>query len=527
MRVTFRPVAASVAAAVMLVGCSGTDQIHRAPPAAATPAGAAARHGDLVTLAAYYAQKLRWQPCSGGFQCARLVVPLDYRAPAGRQFSLPVTRLPAANAARRIGSIVVNPGGPGGSGVDYARQARSALPAAVLARFDVVGFDPRGVGGSRPAVRCMNGPQLDRYLGTDDTPDNPAEMSALISQSRSFGQACERESGSLLPYVGTADAARDLDILRAALGDAKLTYLGKSYGTYLGTYYAQLFPHRVRALVLDGALDPEESAIDENIVQAEGFQVAFRSFAADCLKRQGCPLGQAGGSGLAGGTAAAAGVTVAIAKLQGLLSRTDHAPLANDLGDGRPANQALIAGGILAALYSKAYWPLLRQALRNGFAGDGTLLIELSDALVERGNSGSYSNLVESNMAINCIDRPWPRALSAWPPAAATARQDAPQFGALIMWGSLPCAYWPVRAAPVPAMRAAGAPPILVVGTTRDPATPYRWAQALARDLSSGVLLGRNGDGHTAYKMGSSCVDGIVNRYLIDGAVPRSGTVCP
>jgi len=373
----------------------------------------------------------------------------------------------------------------------------------------------------------MNGPQLDRYLGTDDTPDNPAEMSALISQSRSFGQACERESGSLLQYVGTADAARDLDILRAALGDAKLTYLGKSYGTYLGTYYAQLFPHRVRALVLDGALDPGESAIDENIVQAEGFQVAFRSFAADCLKRQGCPLGQAGGSGLAGGAAAAAGVTVAIAKLQGLLSRTDHAPLANDLGDGRPANQALIAGGILAALYSKAYWPLLRQALGNGFAGDGTLLIELSDALVERGNSGSYTNLVESNMAINCIDRPWPRALSAWPPAAATARQDAPQFGALIMWGSLPCAYWPVRAYPRPSIRAAGAPPILVIGNKRDPATPYRWAQALAGDLRSGVLLGWDGNGHTAYMRGSSCVDGIVNQYLLDLAVPRSGTVCP
>jgi pimeloyl-ACP methyl ester carboxylesterase len=523
VRVRFRPVAASVAAAVMLAGCSGTHEVRRASGAES----AAAQRSGPVTLAAYYRQKLRWQRCSGRFQCARLLVPLDYRDPAGRQFSLPVIRLPATDPSRRIGSIVVNPGGPGGSGVDYARQARSALTAAVLARFDVVGFDPRGVGGSKPAVRCMTGPQLDRYVGTDDTPDNPAEMSALISASTFFGQACEREAGSLLPYVGTANAARDTDILRAALGDAKLTYLGKSYGTYLGTYYAQLFPDRVRALVLDGALDPGESAIDENIVQAEGFQLAFRSFAADCLKRPDCPLGPPGGSGLSSGAASAAGLPGAIAKLQRLLSQADHTPLANDLGDGRPANQALIAGGVIAALYSKAYWPLLREALRRSFAGDGTLLIEMSDALVERGSNGSYSNLVESNMAINCVDRVWPRGLAAWRSAAATAAADAPQFGPMIMWGSLPCAYWPVRAAPVPAMRAAGAPPILVVGTTRDPATPYRWAQALARDLSSGVLLGWNGDGHTAYKMGSSCVDGIVDRYLIDGTVPKSGTVCP
>ena len=519
--------AASLAAALMVLGCTAgctSRQARRTESAARSP--------SPVTLAAYYRQKLRWQPCSGGFECARLLVPIDYRAPAGARFSLPVIRLPASNPSQRIGSIVVNPGGPGGSGVDYARQARSALSAAVRARFDVVGFDPRGVGGSRPAIRCMTGQQLDRYFATDDTPDNAAEMSALLAESKFFSQACERQVGSLLPYVGTANAARDLDILRAALGDAKLTYLGKSYGTYLGTYYAQLFPHRVRALVLDGALDPREPAIDENIVQAEGFEVAFKSFAADCVKRVTCPLGSVSASshtatGAPTAAATAAAVNRAVAKLEGLLTQADHTPLANDLGDGRAANQALVAGGVLAALYSKAYWPILRQALASAFAGDGTLLIELSDALVERSSNGTYSNLAESNTAINCADRPWPRDLGTWRAAAATAAKAAPRFGDLIMWGSLPCAYWPVRAAPAPVMRAAGAEPILVVGTTRDPATPYRWAQALSSDLSSGVLLGWNGDGHTAYKMGSSCVDAIVDRYLIDGAVPRSGTLCP
>lgn len=524
--------AAVTAAAVLLAGCSGG---HQARPAAGTPRRpAASRAGGTqaaapATVAAYYRQKLSWRGCLGGFQCARLLVPFNYRHPAHGAFSLPVIRLHATDPAHRIGSLVVNPGGPGGSGVDYARQARSSMAASVLARFDVVGFDPRGVGGSRPAIRCMTGRQLDRYIETDDTPDSPAEMSALVSASKFFAAACERQAGRLLPYIGTANAARDMDVLRAALGDAKLTYLGKSYGTYLGAYYAQLFPRHVRALVLDGALDPEESAINLNIVQAAGFQVALRSFAADCLRRPACPVGSrtSGLSAPSGGSGRASAVNAAVAKVQGLLNRADHSPLANGLGDGRPANESLISEGIAAALYSKTYWPVLRRALEDGFAGDGTVLIELADALVERKPNGTYSNLVESNMAINCVDRPNPHALTTWRSAAAAAARVAPQFGAPIMWGSLPCAFWPVRAVPVSRIHASGAAPILVVGTKRDPATPYRWAQALARDLSSGVLLGWNGDGHTAYGMGSSCVDSIVNRYLIDRTVPRSGTVCP
>jgi pimeloyl-ACP methyl ester carboxylesterase len=334
-----------------------------------------------------------------------------------------------------------------------------------------------------------------------------------VAQSRLFTQACRQRSGSLLPYVGTSDAARDMDVLRAALGDAKLTYLGKSYGTYLGAWYAQLFPTRVRALVLDGAVNPDESALDMNVVQAEGFQVALRSFTANCVAQAGCPLGQ--GS-----------VSAGIARLQGLLNQAARAPLASQVR-GQPANAAMLLGGVVSALYSKSYWPYLRAGLSTAFAGNGTLLVELADALVERGPNGQYSNLVAANTAVNCIDRPWPRSLSAWRSAAQTAAKHAPLFGAPIMWGSLACAYWPVpAAAPVP-LRAAGAPPILVVGTTRDPATPFSWAQALAHDLASGVLLGWNGDGHTAYLMGSRCVDTAVDQYLISLVTPRSGTLCP
>ena len=492
---------------------SGTSG--RGRPSSASLASAQPAPAPPVTLAGYYAQKLRWQACAKGFQCARLLVPFDYRRPAWRQFSLPVIRLRATDPARRIGSLVINPGGPGGSGVSYALQARSVVSAAVRARFDIVGFDPRGVGGSVPAVHCMTGPQLDTYFATDDTPADPAQLAAVVSESKLFASGCERDSGSLLPYVGTPDAARDMDVLRAALGDSKLTYLGKSYGTYLGTWYAQLFPSRVRALVLDGAIDPDTSSFSMNIVQAEGFEVALRSFAADCMTRASCPLGHGGN------------VTAGIARLQAVITKATSHPLLNELGDGQSANGALLLNGVVAALYSKAIWPTLRSAIQAAFAGDGTLLIELGDELYERGPGGTYSNLADANMAVNCLDRPWPRALGVWSSAATAATKAAPQFGASIMWGSLPCAYWPVPSPALPAIRAAGAPPILVVGNERDPATPYRWAVALAHDLASGVLLGWNGDGHTAYMMGGSCVDGVVNRYLLSLAVPRSGTVCP
>jgi pimeloyl-ACP methyl ester carboxylesterase len=466
------------------------------------------------TLAGYYAQRLDWQPCNQGFQCARLVVPFDYGRPGWRRFSLPLIKLPASDPSRRVGALVINPGGPGGSGVQYALGARGEFPAALLARFDIVGFDPRGVGGSDPALRCMTGPQLDRYFATDDAPANAAQLAEVIAQSKLYAAQCERNSASLLPYVATQNAARDMDVLRAALGEPRLSYLGKSYGTYLGAWYAQLFPGRVRALVLDGAVDPDTSSLQLDITQAQGFEVALRSFAAWCLKAAHCPLGHGGP------------VTGAVARVQGLITRAYSAPLANQLNDGQVADGGALLEGVAAALYSRPAWGYLRTGLANAFAGDGTVLVELANLLLERDSNGSYSNLADAETAINCLDRPSPRSLAAWQATASTASQAAPLFGAPTVWGSLICAYWPIPARPLPRIRAAGAPPILVVGTLRDPATPYRWARALAGDLASGVLLGWNGDGHTAYGEGSACVDTIVNAYLFGLSVPRSGTVC-
>jgi len=495
--------------AVLAAGCSGG-------------AAGSARPAEPSTLAGYYAQRLDWQPCDHGFECARLLVPFDYARPAGQRFSLPVIKLPAAEAVQRIGALVVNPGGPGGSGVEYALGARSEFPAAALARFDIVGFDPRGVAGSEPALACTTGPQLDQYLETDDTPANAAQLSVVVAQSKLYAARCAQNSGALLPYVGTQHAARDMDVLRAALGESQLSYLGKSYGTYLGAWYAQLFPRRVRALVLDGAVDPGESSLSEDITQAEGFQVALRSFTAWCLAGAGCPLrtsvsrpGAPAGSGPA-----------AMEKLQALIVRANSVPLANKLGDGQVADGAMLLSGVAAALYSKSAWPDLKTGLAGAFAGDGTVLVQLANFLYERNPNGTYANLADADISISCLDRPWPRSLASWQAAAAAAARAAPLFGAPNVWGSLPCAYWPVPSYPLPRIRAAGARPILVVGTLRDPATPYRWAQALAGDLSSGVLLGWNGDGHTAYGEGSACVDAVVNAYLISLSVPRSGMVC-
>ncbi len=489
----------AVTALVLTAGCSG--------------AAGAAKTAAPSTLAGYYAQRLDWQPCDNGFECARLLVPFDYSRPDGRRFSLPVVKLPASDPSRRIGALVINPGGPGGSGVQYALGARSELPAAALARFDIVGFDPRGVGGSEPALSCMTGPELDQYLATDDAPANAAQLATVIGQNKLYAERCERNSAALLPYVGTRNAARDMDILRAALGESRLTYLGKSYGTYLGTWYAELFPARVRALVLDGAVDPDTPSLQDDITQAEGFQVALASFMSWCLATAGCPV--RGGS-----------VPAAVAKVQGLVTRADSVPLASQLNDGQVADGAMLVNGIAAALYSKSYWPDLETGLANAFAGNGTVLVELANLLLERNSNGTYSNLADADTAISCLDRPWPRSLAAWQAAAKQAAAQAPLFGAPIVWGSLACAYWPVPSYPLPRIRAAGAPPILVIGTLRDPATPYRWAQALAGDLASGVLLGWNGDGHTAYGQGSACVDTIVNDYLINLSVPRSGMIC-
>jgi pimeloyl-ACP methyl ester carboxylesterase len=497
----FRTVTGLAVAAFVAAACTGTSNSKASP--SPSPKG----------IARYYAQRVAWHDCGGGFQCGTLHMPLDYTRPDGSHITMSVIRLPAEGP--RQGSLLINPGGPGGSGVQFVRDAARQFGADLRKNFDLVGFDPRGVNQTKPAVRCLTSKELDRFFATDTSPDDAAKMNELVKVSKGWADDCKTRIPSLLPYVGTVNAAKDMDILRAAVGDPGMTYYGASYGTYLGAYYADLFPRRVRAMVLDGAVDPKLSGDAVNIEQAKGFDTAVHAFAADCVKVADCPLGT--------GTAQSA-----LVRLQRFFAQTDKKPLKNSLGDGRVIDESLVELGVASALYNKQTWPILRLALKSGMdQGDGTTLLRLGDLLVERNKDGSYSNQSEANMAVNCVDKPYSRSLGSWKQQAAKAKKSAPIFGQFVVWGTLPCGYWPVQSHEQPrALHADGAKPIVVVGTTRDPATPYKWAQNLAGELRSGVLLSLNGDGHTAYLQGNPCITGAVDRYLISGTPPKKNAMC-
>jgi pimeloyl-ACP methyl ester carboxylesterase len=463
------------------------------------------------SLAHYYGQRLTWRDCGGGFQCTTLQVPLDYDHPAADAIGIAVARRPASDAARRLGSLLVNPGGPGGSGIGYARSANQIVSAALLARYDLVGFDPRGVGQSAP-VACLDDPQMDTFVATVPDPQTPSELDQAVGQAKLLADQCRVRSAKLLPHVSTVEAARDMDVLRQALGDAKLTYLGKSYGTFLGATYADLFPSKVGRLVLDGALDPRLDANQLGLQQAGGIQLALRSFLADCVKRADCPLGS--------------DATAAEARVSSMLASIRAQPIR---GDGaRSVDLALAETGIIAALYTNTTWPYLRVALRLALLGDGRGLLALADSYDDRGPSGHYeSNELAANYAVNCLDRPDVASVADVQARVPSYSQASPVFGAALAWGDLACAYWPVKATGRPhAISARGAAPILVVGTIRDPATPYAWAQGLASQLASATLLTYDGDGHTAYRRGSTCIDGAVDAYFLQGTTPAAGLRC-
>ncbi|GAA0460109.1 alpha/beta hydrolase [Streptomyces sp. NPDC046215] len=471
--------------------------------------------GPPPSLRPYYAQKLTWRPCgTTGFECATLTAPLDYDHPqSGDEVKLAVSRKKATGPGKRLGALMVNPGGPGGSAVGYLQHyAGLGYPAAVRARYDMVAMDPRGVGGSEP-ITCFTDAEMDAYTKVDQTPDDATEVSELADAFISFADGCANRSGKLLRHVSTVDAARDMDVLRAVLGDGKLTYVGASYGTFLGATYAELFPSRVGRLVLDGALDPSLDARQVNRDQTAGFQTAFTSFAEDCIKRKDCPLGT-------GGTTAAGH------RLGALFQQIDAQPLAT--GKPRKLTESLATTGVIAAMYDEAAWGVLRSALSAATRGDGSPLLKLSDAYYERDGSGTYSNLMYANAAVNCLDLP---AAFRSPGEVRSAVPDfekaSPVFGRNLAWSALTCAYWSAQATGRPhRISADGAAPILVVGTTRDPATPYPWAVALASQLSSGRLLTYEGDGHTAYTRGSGCVDAAINDYLLTATAPPATRKC-
>lgn len=466
-------------------------------------------------LARFYAQEVSWESCpdDDDHDCATLEVPLDYERPDGETITLALLRHPAAVPGDRLGSLVVNPGGPGAPGTSYAAQAAGLFGREVVDRFDVVGFDPRGTGASSP-VDCLSDDQLDAYVAGDPDPDTPDEIRAYVASVREIGRGCSSLSGDLAGHVSTVEAARDMDVLRAALGERTMVYFGASYGTKLGATYADLFPARVGRLVLDGALDLTLDAREVSLQQAEGFQTALDAYIVNCFEStDNCYLG----SSLEQGRQ----------RIADFLAEVDAQPL--EVAGGRELAVGNAFYGIVTPLYNRDYWFLLSNALRDAFEGDGTQLMALSDAYTSRDPAGEgyADNSLEANLAINCLDDPASIPAREVRAAIPAFEQASPTFGAVFAWGLTSCRGFPRGSgARLTGVRAEGAAPILVVGTSRDPATPLRWAEALASQLESGVLVRRDGDGHTGYRAGNDCVDRAVEDYLVTGAVPQDGLSC-
>lgn len=461
----------------------------------------------------FYTQQLAWRSCSRG-ECATLEVPIDYAQPQGATIKLAVLRVKAKSSSGRIGSLVVNPGGPGGSGVEYAGYANQIVGTSVRAAYDIVGFDPRGVGQSAP-IDCLDDTGLDAMLGMDPTPDTPEEEAAFVAESKTFADGCKAKGGALLAHVSTREAARDMDVLRAALGEPKLNYLGKSYGTFLGSTYADLFPDKVGRFVLDGVVPPDLTSTEMNEGQARGFDIATKAYVADCVDRGDCPVGSTVDEGMQW--------------IRDFLARLDSQPLPVS-GDRRVTQltEGWGAIGLAYAMYSKSAWPMLNDALKDAKNGDGTALMDLADQYADRSASGHYTgNIMEVIYAVNCLDRTDTADIPTIEKNATDFATKAPTWGKFLAWGSVPCGVWPVPATGTPhKVTAPGSGPIVVVGTTRDPATIYEWSVRLRDQLSNAVLISFDGDGHTAYTRSNSCVDTPINDYYTKGTVPKDGLKC-
>lgn len=493
---------------LVLAGCS-TPKNQVSVPAGTTPA---AVDGVDAELAAFYAQQPVWEECEQ-LQCTTVTVPVDWADPAGAVIQLAVNRSPATGG-ERIGSLLTNPGGPGASGTEALQSVViDRVGDGVHERYDLVGFDPRGVGLSQP-VHCVDAPEMDALVAFDADYSTPEGIDEVEGLYESFGQGCLERTGDLLGHVDTVSAARDLDVLRAVLGDEQLHYLGFSYGTALGATYAALFPERVGRLVLDGALDPTLGADEVAAGQAAGFESALRAYVTDCQGGRGCPLD---GS-----------VDEAMAQVRRLLDDVRRNPLPTS-DPARDLTTSLAFAGIAQTLYANSLWPYLTEGLTAAIdQQDGTRLLQFADLYYDRQADGTYGgNATEAFWSIGCVDDRAVDDPDEMRTKAEAIVEVAPTIGSFFGYGGVVCARWPVpEVGGLDSYAAEGAAPIVVIGTTNDPATPYVWAESLADRLSSGVLLTFEGEGHTAYGRSNDCLAGAVDAYLLEGTVPEDGTRC-
>ena len=503
-------VAGLVAASVALTGCLSSMIPDAAPRP--TTSKTADTDGVPAELLPYYAQTLDWSSCNETFDCATVAAPLDWADPSKGDLELALIRSRAEGGGEPIGSLLTNPGGPGSSGVALIRDSVSfAVSDPVRQQFDVIGFDPRGVGEST-SVTCYDAAQMDAYLF--DIPENKRGTDAwadeLLARHTAFGEACESNSDGILPYITTDNSARDMDMMRAVLGDEQLNYLGYSYGTFLGATYAKLFPDKVGRLVLDGAVDPSIPGLEVNITQAVGFESALRAYMADCLNDDECPF--------------RGSVDQAMTDLGTLLATVDRDPIRN--ADGRMLGADSLMTTIVSALYSQESWTYLTMALTEVLQGNAEIAFQLADFYYNRQDGAYLDNSTEAFRAYNCVDYPVDATEQQQADAQALLEAEAPTVAPY--WVSPdPCQVWPYPPTGVrERITAEGAAPIVVVGTTNDPATPYEWSVSLAEQLASGVLVTRVGEGHTGYNKGNACVDSAVETYLLDGTPPQDGLRC-
>ncbi|MGF2950312.1 alpha/beta hydrolase [Microbacterium alcoholitolerans] len=500
-------VAGLAVASVALSGCLYSQIPEERTSTTRTPDTA----GVAPELLPYYSQEVDWQPCGVRFDCTEVTAPLDWDNPGDGEISLALVRHQATGEFQ--GSLLINPGGPGGSGYDFVADSLDyAVGADIIERFDVIGFDPRGVGRST-AVECLDGAAMDEYnYGVVEGERGSAEWEdALNARNQEYSEACEANSGGILPFITTVNSARDMDLIRAVLGDEVLNYLGYSYGTFLGATYARLYPERAQRLVLDGAIDPSVPGLEVGATQAGGFESALRAYLEDCLGTAECPF--------------SGSLDEALTDFQALLASIARSPVPN--GDGRMLTVDTAVTGTITALYSADSWPYLTQGITAVLQGDPSVMFALADSYNSRGPDGEYiDNSAEAFRAYNCMDYPVEDDPAAEEASMKIVEDVAPTFAPY--WdGPDPCETWPYP--PVGTrdeIAASGSGPIVVIGTTNDPATPYAWSESLAEQLENGVLVTRVGEGHTGYNKGNSCVDDAVEGFLIDGTVPEDGLRC-
>jgi pimeloyl-ACP methyl ester carboxylesterase len=509
----------------LIAGCTSTGGSQQGRSSAGGATGGSASPGPSGTAADARSggTTIAFRPCPGeakkvlgtvphGMQidCGSLAVPLSWQQPGrGGRLHLAVVRLHSDHQRNRIGSLLMNPGGPGVSAIEFAIGLGVRVPA-LSKRFDIIGFDPRGVGESDP-VRCMSPAEKDREVALSPDPRVGSQFTAQVRLAEQIASGCRQRYGNRLRYFSTLETARDMDAVRAALGDAKLSYLGFSYGTLLGAVYATLFPHHVRVLALDGAVDPTADATQQAKQQAAGFEEAFGQFAAWCRENADqCPIGSDPSQ-----------------TVQRLLAQARAHPIpSRQPGETRRATDGNVLLAVIRALYDERYWPVLARSIDFARHGDSEGVLYLDDLYTERRSSGTFSNLLDANAVISCADDAHRIAVGRIRQLAESWQRQYPLFGGATGLELLPCAEWKAPADPAPTVSAPSSPPIVVVGSRNDPATPYQSAVALTRQLRSAVLITAQGEGHTSYEF-NACVRRDVNAYLIDRTVPKKGTVCP